>query len=90
VGQIEQDIASAGAAGMVKVLPGIRLLRRDAASLRERGEAIKASTAAGYWLYELADLRDKTPIDFEGALIDSPAKYIDALADMNRALRHHP
>jgi hypothetical protein len=90
VAQIEQDITSAGAAGTVKVLPGIRLLRRDAASLRERGEAIKTSTAAGYWLYELADLRDKTPIDFEGALVDPPAKYVDALADVNRALRQRP
>jgi hypothetical protein len=90
VAQIEQDIATAGAAGTVRVLPGIRLLRRDAASLRDRGQAIKTSTAAGYWLYELADLRDKTPIDFEGSLIDTPGKYADALAEMNRAVRGDP
>ena len=90
VAQIERDVAAANAAGTVRVLPGIRLLRRDAASLRERSEAIKTSTAAGYWLYELADLRDKTPIDFEGSLVDPPATYRDALAEMNRALHQSP
>jgi len=87
VGQIEQDLATAGAAGTVKVLPGIRLLRRDAASLHDRAQAIKTSTAAGYWLYELADLRDKTPIDFEGALIDPPGKYVEELSKINQQIR---
>ena len=54
-----------------------------------RGETLKTSTAAGYWLYELADLKNKTPIDFE-ALIDPPAKYVDALSAMNREVRQHP
>jgi len=85
--QIDRDISEAGAAGTVKVLPGIRLLRRDAASLKARGEVIKNSTAAGYWLYELSDLADKTPIDFEGTLVDPPGKYVDALRDMNGSIR---
>jgi hypothetical protein len=82
--QIERDVADAGAGGTVKVLPGIRLLRRDAASLAARGNVIHDSNAAGYWMYELADLAGKTPIDFEGTLVDPPEKYVDELAKMNR------
>src|SRR5262249_34836333 len=82
--QIERDIADAGAGGTVKVLPGIRLLRRDAASLVPRGKVIRDSGAAGYWMYELADLDGKTPIDFEGTLVDPPDRYVHELADVNR------
>jgi len=75
--------SAAGAGGRVKVLPGIRLLRRDAASLAERGKVIEKSSAVGYWLYELDDLGGKTPIDFEGTLVDPPGEYVKALAEMN-------
>jgi hypothetical protein len=85
--QIDQDIAAAGAGGTVRVLPGIRLLRRDAASLQARGQVIRDSNAVGYWMYELADLADKTPIDFEGKLVDPPGKYVAELAKMNRTIR---
>ena len=87
INQIEADIDAAGAAGTVKVLPGIRLLRRDAASLAPRGKVLRDSNAAGYWMYELADLAGKTPIDFEGTLVDPPAKYVQELAKMNRVVR---
>jgi hypothetical protein len=85
--QIEHDIADAGAAGTVRVLPGIRLLRRDAASLADRAKIIRDSSAAGYWMYELSDLQGKSPIDFEGELIDPPGTYIDRLGEMNRLLK---
>ena len=55
VGQINKDIEAAGAAGRVRVLPGVRIVRRPAASLMERGKAVRESGAVGYWLYELAD-----------------------------------
>ena len=63
---------------------------RDAASLAPRGKVLRDSNAAGYWMYELADLAGKTPIDFEGALVDPPAKYVESLAEMNRAIREAP
>jgi hypothetical protein len=44
---------------------------------------IENSNAAGYWMYELADLQDKTPIDFEGKLIDPADQYVRALHEMN-------
>jgi hypothetical protein len=84
--QIERDIADAGAGGTVKVLPGIRLLRRDAASLIPRGKVIHDSSAAGYCMYELADLAGKTPIEFEGTLIDPPQEYVRKLSEMNRLI----
>jgi hypothetical protein len=88
VGQIESDLAAAGAADRVRVLPGLRLLRRPASSLADRGRVIGDSAAVGYWLYELADLTgQKTPIDFEGNLVDPPAAYVSALSDMNRQIR---
>jgi hypothetical protein len=87
ISQIEHDIDAAGAGGTVKVLPGIRLLRRDAASLAARGKVIRGSNAAGYWMYELADLAGKPPIDFEGALVDPVEKYVEALRAMNQAIQ---
>src|SRR5207302_11116793 len=48
------------------LLPGIRILRRSAASLVERGEVIGRTKVPGYWMYELADLGNKGIIDFEG------------------------
>ena len=71
---------------MVRVLPGIRVLRQPAASLIERGRAIRDADVPGYWMYELADLAGKTPIDFEGTLLDPPEKYVRALAEMNKII----
>jgi hypothetical protein len=81
--QIDRDIDAAGAGANVKVLPGIRLLRRNAASLAPRGDVIRKSSAVGYWMYELDDLGGKTPIDFEGTLVEAPGRYVEALAAMN-------
>lgn len=87
IGQIDRDIADAGAAGTMRVLPGIRMLRRDAASLAPRGEVIRDSDVPGYWMYELADLTGgKTAIDFEGELVEPTEKYVKALGEMNRAM----
>lgn len=47
VHQVEKDIAAAGASDRVRVLPGIRLIRQTAASLPERGRAIKILTLRG-------------------------------------------
>jgi hypothetical protein len=85
--QIQRDIADMNAAGTVKVLPGIRVLRRDAASLLARGQVLQSADVPGYWLYELADLQGKTPIDFEGALVDPPRQYWNAFTEMNRLLQ---
>jgi hypothetical protein len=83
VTQIEKDLAACGFADRVRILPGIRLLRQPSATLADRGKVIRDSNALGYWLYELADLQNKTPIDFEGALVDPADRYIDALHEMN-------
>jgi len=85
--QVYADIDAAGASGQVEVLPGIRILRRSAASLAERGDVIARTRAPGYWLYELADLGDKKAIDFEGPLVDPADEYIGAFRKMNRKLR---
>ena len=86
--QVQRDIADAGADGQVRVLPGIRLLRRDAASLLERGKIIRDADIPGYWMYELADLTAaKKPIEFEGSLIEPVEKYVRALAAMNEQLQ---
>lgn len=37
-------------------------------------------------MYELADLEEKTVIDFEGAPIDSPDAYWKAFGQMNRVI----
>jgi hypothetical protein len=71
----------------VRILPGIRLLRRSASSLIDRGRVIHDSKAAGYWMYELADLgKSKQPIDFEGDLVDPISDYIAALSKMNHLI----
>jgi hypothetical protein len=67
----------------VQVLPAIRLLRRSSESLLERGEVIRDADVPGYWMYELADIGGKSPIEFEGHLIEPPANYIRKLAEMN-------
>jgi hypothetical protein len=84
--QIMSDIAAAGASGRVKILPGLRLLRRSADSLMPRGKVVRDSDVAGYWLYELADLEGKKPIEFEGRLIDSPPAYWRALGQINQRI----
>jgi hypothetical protein len=84
---IEKDLSACGFADQVRILPGIRLLRRPASSLKDRGEVLQKSNAAGYWMYELADLQGKTPIDFEGALVDAPQGYVTALHEMNAKLK---
>ena len=81
--QMERDLAACGFADQVRILPGIRLLRQPADILADRGKVIRESNAVGYWMYELADLQNKTPIDFEGALVDPADRYIDALREMN-------
>jgi hypothetical protein len=85
--QIDSDLTAAKAQDRVKILPGLRVLRRPAASLIDRGHVIHDSNAVGYWMYELSDLQGKGPIDFEGSLIEPPAKYIDAFREMNRIIR---
>jgi hypothetical protein len=85
--QVEQDIAACGFAGQVRVLPGIRLLRRPASSLVDRGTVIRNSHAPGYWMYELADLAGKVPIAFEGSLVDPPDRYVKALHAMNEQIK---
>lgn len=84
VRQIDADIDTMGAAGRVRVLPGVRILRRPASSLPDRGRAIRDSDAVGYWMYELADLEEgKTVIDFEGSAVDPLEKYWEAFSEMN-------
>ena len=39
-------------------------------------------------MYELADLGNKKPIDFEGQLIDPAEQYIDALHEMNTKMQN--
>jgi hypothetical protein len=86
--QVNSDIAAMGAADRLRVLPGIRVLRQPAATLLERGRVIREADVPGYWMYELADLvPGKTPIDFEGELIDDPVRYLDAFGEMNRVIR---
>ncbi|MEO6435169.1 MAG: hypothetical protein ABIP55_05350 [Tepidisphaeraceae bacterium] len=87
IGQIERDIVQLGGEDRVRVLPGIRILRRDAASLPPRGQVVRDSSAVGYWMYELSDLGSKTPVDFEGTLVDPREKYVESLAQMNRIIR---
>ncbi len=84
--QMHKDISDMGAEGMIEVLPGIRVLRRSAASLIDRGKVIKSADVPGYWTYELADLEGKKPIPFEGDLIEPPADYWKAFAQMNRMI----
>lgn len=84
--QVNTDIAACGFAQEVRVLPGIRLLRRPASSLIDRGKVIQQANIPGYWMYELADLGNKTPIDFEGRLVEPAEKYTDALHQMNAQL----
>jgi hypothetical protein len=85
--QIEMDVSADGASERVRILPGIRLLRRSASSLIDRGRVIHDSKAAGYWMYELADLgKSKQPIDFEGDLVDPISDYIAALSKMNHLI----
>jgi len=86
IGQVHKDLREMRAEEVVRVLPGIRLLRRPASSLGDRGKVIAEEDVPGYWLYELADLGAKTPIDFEGALVDPAAEYWKALAEMNRVV----
>ena len=83
---IERDLAACGFADQVRILPGIRLLRRPASTLKDRGDVLQKSNAVGYWMYELADLQGKTPIEFEGALADAPEKYVSALHEMNASV----
>jgi hypothetical protein len=90
IGDMTHELAACGFADQVRILPGIRLLRRPAASLANRGETIAKDGLPGYWLYELADLGSKKPIDFEGTLVDPPDKYIDALHEMNAKLEKSP
>ena len=85
--QVNTDIEQAGAAGQVQVLPGIRLLRQSADSVAERAEVIRDAPVPGYWLYELSDLGNKTPIDFEGELVEPVEKYIVSLSRANRIIR---
>jgi len=40
-------------------------------------------------MYALADLQDKTPIDFEGRLVDPPGEYAKSLRLMNHAIGGH-
>jgi hypothetical protein len=89
IDQVYEDIDAAGAGGQVEVLPGIRILRRSASSLMERGEVIRHSRVPGYWFYELADLGDKGIIDFEGAPTDPVPQYIGAMKKMNGQIRSH-
>ena len=79
-------MAACGFADQVRILPGIRLLRRPASSLKDRGDVLSQSNAVGYWMYELADLQGKTPIEFEGSLVDAPDAYVTALHEMNGKL----
>jgi hypothetical protein len=86
VSVINNQIATLGAQDVVRVLPGIRPLRQSAASLVARAEAVKNSSAAGYWMYELADLQGKRPIPFEGSLIESEDHYRTALRRGNELM----
>ena len=47
---------------------------------------IQSADVPGYWMYELADLQGKKPIEFEGTLVDPPQKYWNAFAQMNRLI----
>lgn len=87
INQMHKDISDMGADGMIKVLPGIRVLRRSAASLIDRGKVIKSADVPGYWMYELADLQGKKPIPFEGELIEPADDYWKAFAQMNRMIQ---
>ena len=87
VEQVHVDLREMHADDVVKILPGIRLLRRPASSLGDRGKVIAQDECGGYWLYELADLGAKTPIDFEGALVDPAEDYWKALAEMNKFIQ---
>jgi hypothetical protein len=85
--QIRSDIQAMDAAGRIEVLPGIRVLRQSAASLMDRGKVIETTKVPGYWMYELADLQGKKPIDFEGELVEPAEKYWNAFGEMNRIVR---
>lgn len=85
--QVRADIREMGAQGVVDVLPGIRILRRDAASLIPRAHVIRDSNVPGYWMYEWADLEGKAPIDFEGDLVDPAEKYLSAFKEANAIVR---
>jgi hypothetical protein len=84
--EIDKNIAEMNATGTIRVLPGIRALRRSVASLADRGKVIQAANVPGYWLYELADLQGKKPIEFEGELIEPAENYWHAFAEMNKSL----
>jgi hypothetical protein len=85
--RIQDELAACGFADQVRVLPGVRLLRLPASSLLPRAQVIQKSNVPGYWMYELADLQGKEPIPFEGALVDSPAEYVNALHAVNAMLQ---
>jgi hypothetical protein len=86
IDHVRADIAEA-APGRVQVLPGIRILRRSADSLAERGKVIRRADLPGYWLYELDDLGpNKAIIDFEGAATDPLPDYIHFLRRMNQMI----
>ena len=86
IDQVNADIARE-APGLVRVLPGIRILRRSADSLLDRGKVIRDADVPGYWLYELADLGpEKTIVDFEGAPTDPLPRYIQALRETNEMI----
>jgi hypothetical protein len=87
VGRVEKDIEEAGASGRLEVLPGIRILRRSAEALRERGDVIKRTDVPGYWMYELSDLGEKGVIDFEGAPVDPAGDYVRVLGEVNGGIR---
>ena len=61
------------------------IVRAGGRSSNRRRRHLKRNVA-GYWMYELADLQDKKPIEFEGALVDPPDKYVTALHEMNARL----
>jgi hypothetical protein len=86
--QVRADLTAAGAADVVKIFPGIRVLRQPAVTLIDRAKVIHDADVPGYWMYEWDDLRWKRPIDFEGALVDEPAAYLKAFAEANRIVLH--
>lgn len=85
--EMHVDLRAMHADDVVKVLPGIRLLRRPASSLADRGKVIAEDDVPGYWLYELADLEGKAPIEFEGAFVDPAEDYWKALVQMNKFIQ---
>jgi hypothetical protein len=86
--QINADLDALKARDKVKILPGLRILRRSASSIAERAKVIHDSDVPGYWLYELADLTpSKGIIDFEGAPIDPLPEYVKALKAANESIQ---